>query len=67
MLKYYFAQRQPLTVKTQFFTVGASALIEVFMCAWPADYLLNTVRRKNHIKYKKRQKNNDIKSNKSKI
>lgn len=49
MLKYYFAQRQPLTIKTQFFTVGASALIEVFVCAWPADYLMRMVRHSSHI------------------
>ncbi|XP_072764976.1 odorant receptor 13a-like [Anoplolepis gracilipes] len=36
-----FLSRQPLTVKTQFLTVGASALVEVFVCAWPADYVLN--------------------------
>ncbi|KAL0125018.1 hypothetical protein PUN28_004271 [Cardiocondyla obscurior] len=43
-----FLSRQPLTIKTQFFTVGASALVEVFICTWPADYLLSTVRRTNH-------------------
>ncbi|XP_018317345.1 odorant receptor 4-like [Mycetomoellerius zeteki] len=37
-----FLSQQPLTIKTQFFTVAASALIEVFICAWPADYLLRT-------------------------
>lgn len=58
MSKYYSAQRQPLTIKTQFFTVGASALIEVFICAWPADYLLRMVRHSSHII--KKQKNNII-------
>ncbi|KAL0125016.1 hypothetical protein PUN28_004271 [Cardiocondyla obscurior] len=39
-----FLSRQPLTIKTQFFTVGASALVEVFICTWPADYLLSTIK-----------------------
>ncbi|KYN38569.1 Odorant receptor Or2 [Trachymyrmex septentrionalis] len=38
----YYASKQPLTVKTQFFGVAASAIVEVFICAWPADYLLRT-------------------------
>lgn len=50
----YLAQRQPLTIKTQFFTIGASALVEVFICAWPADYLLSTVRYSNHIRKSKK-------------
>ncbi|XP_018317343.1 uncharacterized protein, partial [Mycetomoellerius zeteki] len=37
-----FLSKQPLTIKTQFFAIAASALIEVFICAWPADYLLLT-------------------------
>ncbi|XP_025074388.1 odorant receptor 4-like [Pogonomyrmex barbatus] len=37
-----FLSRQPFAIKIQFFTVGASALIEVFVCAWPAEYLLRT-------------------------
>ncbi|XP_025262026.1 odorant receptor 4-like isoform X2 [Camponotus floridanus] len=37
-----FLSRQPLTIKAQFLTVGASSLIEVFVCAWPADYVLST-------------------------
>jgi len=51
-VKILFSQRQPVTVKAQFFAVGASALVEVFICAWPADYLLSTVRHNNHIKQK---------------
>ncbi|XP_020282705.1 odorant receptor 49b-like [Pseudomyrmex gracilis] len=35
-----FLSKSPLTIKAQFFTVAASSLVEVFICAWPADYLL---------------------------
>ncbi|XP_071565713.1 uncharacterized protein [Temnothorax nylanderi] len=43
--------RQPLTVKAQFFGVGACALVEVFICAWPADYLLRTSNDVGHAGY----------------
>ncbi|XP_076621668.1 uncharacterized protein LOC143342071 [Colletes latitarsis] len=34
-------QRQPFTVKVQFLCLTATALLEVFMCAWPADHLID--------------------------
>ncbi|XP_071565724.1 uncharacterized protein [Temnothorax nylanderi] len=43
--------RQPLTVKAQFFGVSAIALVEVFICAWPADYLLRTSNDVGHAGY----------------
>ncbi|XP_076683502.1 uncharacterized protein LOC143376741 [Andrena cerasifolii] len=33
--------RQPFTVKVQFLCLAGTALLEVFMCAWPADHLLH--------------------------
>ncbi|CAK9821660.1 hypothetical protein ANTRET_LOCUS352 [Anthophora retusa] len=33
--------KQPITVKVQFLTVGATALLEVFMCSLPADRLID--------------------------
>ncbi|XP_014480094.1 PREDICTED: uncharacterized protein LOC106747253 [Dinoponera quadriceps] len=44
LLKRYSVQRQPFTIKGQFLALGVSALIEVFVCAWPADHVLNMVR-----------------------
>ncbi|KYN19137.1 hypothetical protein ALC57_08493 [Trachymyrmex cornetzi] len=37
-----FLSQQPLAIKTQFLAIATSALIEVFICAWPADYLFRT-------------------------
>lgn len=31
-------------MKFQFLTVSATTLLAVFMCAWPADYLMDVVR-----------------------
>ncbi|KAG6801223.1 hypothetical protein HZU73_03344 [Apis mellifera caucasica] len=36
-----FIGRQPFTVKLQFLTLSATTLLAVFMCAWPADYLMD--------------------------
>ncbi|XP_043251705.1 odorant receptor 4-like [Colletes gigas] len=36
-----FIARQPFTVKVQFLCLTATALLEVFMCAWPADHLID--------------------------
>ncbi|XP_076173371.1 uncharacterized protein LOC143149688 [Ptiloglossa arizonensis] len=38
---FFCQQRQSLTVKVQYMALGAIALLEVFMCAWPADNLLD--------------------------
>ncbi|XP_050462602.1 odorant receptor 49b-like isoform X1 [Cataglyphis hispanica] len=46
-----FLSRQPLTIKAQFLTVAASSLIEVFVCAWPADYVLSTSNNVGHAVY----------------
>ncbi|XP_076283487.1 uncharacterized protein LOC143210479 [Lasioglossum baleicum] len=35
-----FVQRQPIMVKVQFIFLAGSALIEVYMCAWPVDALM---------------------------
>ncbi|XP_076173370.1 uncharacterized protein LOC143149687 [Ptiloglossa arizonensis] len=37
-----FIGRQPFTVKMQFLCLTGTALLEVFMCAWPADHLIDT-------------------------
>ncbi|XP_032684795.1 odorant receptor 4-like [Odontomachus brunneus] len=36
-----FLSKQPITVKIQFMTMAFSALMEVFLCAWPADCLIH--------------------------
>ncbi|KAL6423488.1 hypothetical protein ACFW04_010217 [Cataglyphis niger] len=46
-----FLSRQPLTIKAQFLTVAASSLIEVFVCAWPADYVLSASNNIGHAVY----------------
>ncbi|XP_076683494.1 odorant receptor 4-like [Andrena cerasifolii] len=33
--------RQPVTVKAQFLALAFTTLLEVFMCAWPADHLMH--------------------------
>ncbi|XP_076683491.1 uncharacterized protein LOC143376733 isoform X2 [Andrena cerasifolii] len=33
--------RQPVTVKAQFLALAVTTLLEVFMCAWPADHLMH--------------------------
>ncbi|XP_076683178.1 uncharacterized protein LOC143376583 [Andrena cerasifolii] len=35
--------RQPLAVKLQYVFLSGTALVEVFMCAWPADNLMDVV------------------------
>ncbi|XP_012348109.1 uncharacterized protein LOC105736721 [Apis florea] len=53
-----FIGREPFTVKFQFLTVSATTLLAVFMCAWPADYLMdvseNTMRMVYESKWYKR-------------
>ncbi|KAG5311452.1 OR2 protein, partial [Acromyrmex insinuator] len=55
-----FLSKQPLTVKTQFFGVAASAIVEVFICAWPADYLLHTSNDIGYAGYESSWYNKDI-------
>ncbi|XP_011053775.1 PREDICTED: putative odorant receptor 92a [Acromyrmex echinatior] len=55
-----FLSQQPLTIKTQFFAIAASALIEVFICAWPADYLLRTSNDIGHAGYESSWYSKDI-------
>lgn len=38
-----FVQRQPIAIKVQFVFLALTALVEVFMCAWPADNLMHVV------------------------
>ncbi|XP_018396150.1 PREDICTED: odorant receptor 67c-like [Cyphomyrmex costatus] len=47
-----FLSRQPIAIQTSFFVIATSALIQVFMCAWPADYLLRTSNDIGHAGYK---------------
>ncbi|XP_076763027.1 uncharacterized protein LOC143430569 [Xylocopa sonorina] len=37
-----FIGRQPFAVKVQFLSLASLALLKVFMCAWPADHLMDT-------------------------
>ncbi|XP_018375744.1 PREDICTED: uncharacterized protein LOC108769331 [Trachymyrmex cornetzi] len=36
-----YAQRQPMSVKSTFLIFFISSLAKVYLCAWPADHLLN--------------------------
>ncbi|CAL7939836.1 unnamed protein product [Xylocopa violacea] len=36
-----FIGRQPFAVKVQFLSLASLALLKVFMCAWPADHLID--------------------------
>ncbi|XP_053997438.1 uncharacterized protein LOC128886508 isoform X2 [Hylaeus anthracinus] len=38
---FHIVGRQPLAIKLQFLFLAMTALMEVFMCAWPADNLLD--------------------------
>ncbi|XP_012058796.1 PREDICTED: odorant receptor 4-like [Atta cephalotes] len=55
-----FLTQQTLTVKTQCFAISTSALIEVFICAWPADYLLRTSNDIGYAGYESSWYNKDI-------
>ncbi|XP_012224114.1 odorant receptor 13a-like isoform X2 [Linepithema humile] len=55
-----FLSRQPLTIKAQFLTIGASSLVEVFICAWPADYILRMSNNVGHAAYDSSWYNKEI-------